>query len=119
MKAILVCAAILLSGGASLLADTSGAIRVTGSRNVSVRGQATTGGILVGGSVHRVLGIGNEGGAVRIRVISPAGRLVFCTTTHVTYPNRRPLARNRIGSFAVTVQAAPGSTIHVDDGPKC
>ena len=120
MKAVLIFAATLWLGGSCLFAGTSNPIPITtSSRNMSAYGHATDQGILVGGSVRRALGIGSQGGFVRIRVFSPAGRVVSCITTRVTYLNRRPLTRNRVGSFATTVQAASGSTIRVDGGPKC
>jgi len=120
MKVVLILAATLWLGGSSVFGGTSNAVPITTtSRNISAYGHATNQGVLVGGSVRRALGIGSQGGFVRIRVLSPAGRVISCVTTRVTYLNRRPLARSRAGSFATTVQAASGSTIRVDGGPKC
>jgi len=120
MKVVFTIVATLLVGGTSLFAGTDGAISVTTSRsNVTVHGYATKGGVLVGGSVNRALGIGSGGGSIRVCVYSPEGEMVSCKTTHVTYPNRRPIVRSRVGSFATTVQAAPGSTIRVGGCPEC
>jgi hypothetical protein len=120
MKVVFTITAALLLAGASLFAGTDSAISVTTSRsNVTVHGYATKEGILVGGSVNRALGIGSGGGSIRVCVYSPAGKMVSCKTTHVTYPNRRPIIRSRVGSFATTVQAEPGSTIRVGGCTQC
>ncbi|HVE15296.1 MAG TPA: hypothetical protein VNB29_01105 [Chthoniobacterales bacterium] len=120
MKIILTVATALLLGGTSLFARTDSAISITTiGPIITAQGHTTRGGILVDGQVNRSLGLGGSGGSVRVCVHSPSGAMDFCQTTHVTYPARRPLARSRTGSFATTVQAAPGSTIHVGGCPKC
>jgi hypothetical protein len=120
MKVVFTVTAALLLAGSSLFAGSNAPVSVTSSSNrVSAHGYATKKGILVGGSINRALGLGSGGGSIRVCVFSPEGRMVSCKTTHVTYPSRRPIVRSRVGSFATTVQAEPGSTIRVGGCPEC
>jgi len=76
-------------------------------------------GFVWGGAVARTLGLGCSGGTIRVCVYSPEGKMVSCKTTRVTYSNRRPIVRSRVGHYSTTVQAAPGSTIRVGGCSHC
>jgi hypothetical protein len=120
MRVVFTIAAALLLGGTSLFARNDSAVSVTtNSTSVTAHAYATKKGILVGGSVNRALGLGSGGGSIRVCVYFPKGEMVSCKSTHVTYPARRPIVRSRVGSFATTVQAEPGSTIRVGGCPQC